>query len=176
MATEMDLPSMRSELCGACGLVNKHAANCWGLEHDRLNAQMPRRPTFGQICMDLALNLSHRSTCARLRVGTVIASVDHRRILSWGYNGNASGLPNRCDSSEPGKCGCLHSEENAVINCVEPRTEQKIVYVTHSPCVMCAKRLINLGGVVKVIYGEKYRDTAGVDLLANYGLVVQHGA
>ena len=70
--------------------------------------------------MRMAGLLIGRSTCKRLQVGCVIASEDYRKILAMGYNGNASGLPNECDSEEVGKCGCLHAEENAVINCDSP--------------------------------------------------------
>src|SRR5258708_6837788 len=110
------------------------------------------RPSFSEIYMKLALGLAERSTCMRLKVGTVITSTDYRKVLAVGYNGNASGLKNQCDRSEAGNCGCLHSEENAVINCDSPRIWDKFVFVTHLPCVMCAKRLINLGGVKKVFY------------------------
>src|SRR5271157_5122725 len=107
--------------------------------------------------MRLAEALAERSTCSRLQVGTVITSTDYRRVLAVGYNGNATGLPNQCDRDEPGNCGCLHSEENAVINCDAPRQVEKIVFVTHLPCMMCAKRLINLGNVRRVYYRTDYR-------------------
>jgi dCMP deaminase len=124
--------------------------------------------------MHMAFQLARRSTCRRLRVGTVIASSDYRRILAVGYNGNATGLPNTCDRDEPGNCGCLHSEENAVINCAEPRETRKIVLVTHLPCVLCAKRLLNLGGVDKVFYAREYRDAASLEILRGAGIEVVH--
>jgi dCMP deaminase len=124
--------------------------------------------------MHMAFQLARRSTCRRLRVGTVIASSDYRRILAVGYNGNATGLPNTCDRDEPGNCGCLHSEENAVINCTEPRETRKIVLVTHLPCVLCAKRLLNLGGVEKVFYAREYRDAASLEILRGAGIEVVH--
>lgn len=99
-----------------------------------------------------------------MQVGCVITSMDYRKILAWGYNGNASGLSNRCDSTEPGACGCLHAEENAVINCDVPRDTPKIVFCTHLPCVMCAKRLINLGGVKTVFYHHDYRIRKSIEL------------
>ena len=118
---------------------------------------MSERPSFPEIYLSMAKWLAKRSTCKRLQVGTVITSTDYRKVLAIGYNGNASGLPNCCDRDEPGNCGCLHSEENAVINCDSPRAVEKIVFVTHLPCVMCAKRLINLGNVTKVYYELDYR-------------------
>lgn len=132
--------------------------------------RMRARPKFSSIFLDLARALSGRSTCRRLAVGCVITSVDHRKVLSVGYNGGASGHKNDCDGDEPGKCGCLHAEENAVINADCPRATQKIVYCTHEPCLMCAKRLINMGGVLSVIYAEPYRLHDGVDLLQHVGI------
>src|SRR3989338_11579199 len=115
------------------------------------------RPSFEIVYMDFAKAIANRSSCKRLNVGTVVTSTDFRKVLAVGYNGNATGLPNGCDREEPGNCGCLHSEENAVINCDSPREAKKIVFVTHLPCSACAKRLINLGNVIKVYYGEEYR-------------------
>ncbi len=117
--------------------------------------------------------LAHRSTCGRLKVGTVITSTDFRKVLAIGYNGNATGLPNCCDRDEPGNCGCLHSEENAVINCDAPRNIEKAVFVTHLPCVQCAKRLINLGNVKTVYYGEDYRVRDSLKILQQVGIQVE---
>lgn len=132
-----------------------------------------RRPSFQKIYLDLAFKLAERSTCHRLQVGTVITSTDFRKVLAVGYNGNATGLHNGCDRAEPGNCGCLHSEENAVINCDAPRSTEKLVFVTHLPCVQCAKRLINLGNVRSVIYGQEYRIRDSIDLLKSVGIQVQ---
>ncbi len=140
----------------------------------KTNSDSRTRPDFKTIYMQLAFLLAQRSTCKRLQVGTVITTQDYRKVIAIGYNGNASGLANCCDRDEPGNCGCLHSEENAVINCDSPRSIVKIVFVTHHPCVYCAKRLINLGNVKKVYYAKAYRNSsskdifnqAGIDLLA----------
>ncbi|MGE4232671.1 MAG: cytidine/deoxycytidylate deaminase family protein [Bacteriovoracia bacterium] len=135
--------------------------------------QERNRPSFPAIYLSLAKTLSARSTCVRLQVGTVITSSDFRKVLAVGYNGNATGLHNRCDREEPGNCGCLHSEENAVINCDAPRSTEKLVFVTHLPCVMCAKRLINLGNVKKVYYGEDYRIRDSLSLLESVGISIE---
>jgi len=131
------------------------------------------RPSFEKIYLDLASRLAERSTCLRLQVGTVITSTDFRKVLAVGYNGNASGLHNGCDREEAGNCGCLHSEENAVINCDAPRATEKLVFVTHLPCVQCAKRLINLGNVKSVTYGQDYRIRDSLALLRSMGIQVQ---
>ena len=133
---------------------------------------MKNRPSFEEVYMQFAEAISRRSTCKRLSVGTVITTIDYRKVLAVGYNGNASGLKNTCDREEPGNCGCLHSEENAVINCDAPREIKKFVFVTHLPCVACAKRLINLGNVEKVVYRNSYRKTDAIDVLKFVGIKV----
>lgn len=137
-----------------------------------MNENKPR-PSFQEIYMELAHQLAARSTCSRLNVGTVITSTDYRKVLAIGYNGNAAGLPNQCDRNETGNCGCLHSEENAVINCDSPRAMEKHVFVTHLPCVACAKRLINLGGVKRVYYENEYRLADSKEVLRSVGIEVQ---
>ena len=133
----------------------------------------PKRPSFQAIYLKLAHTLAKRSTCKRLQVGTVITSTDFRKVLAVGYNGTATGLPNHCDREEAGNCGCLHSEENAVINCDAPRFIEKYVFVTHLPCVQCSKRLINLGNVKAVFYDREYRVRDSIDLLASVGIRVE---
>jgi len=130
------------------------------------------RPSFEQIYMDLAVSLAERSTCARAHVGAVITTTDFRKVIAVGYNGNAAGHENSCDSDEPGNCGCLHSEENAIINCDSPRYIEKIFFCTHLPCKMCAKRIINLGNVKRVIFKEMYRKQEGLLLLQKSGIEV----
>lgn len=131
------------------------------------------RPDFHTIYMDLAKSIAKRSTCCRKQVGTVITSIDHRKVLSVGYNGNASGLHNGCDNPDAqGLCGCIHSENNAIINCDAPRGTEKYVYVTLLPCKMCAKALINLGNIKKLFYWEDYRDKTSLDLFKQVGIEV----
>src|SRR5260221_896656 len=120
------------------------------------------------ICM--APELAKRSTCARLPAGSVIATSDLTQVLGIGYNGNARGLPNRCDSSEPGSCGCIHSEQNALIK-AGAQLPGKVMFVSASPCVMCAKMIIN-ANVARVYYRQAYRDPARLDTLRQGGVEV----
>lgn len=137
-------------------------------------AQIPkRRPTFGEVYLDLAIALSRRSTCSRRHVGCAIVSNDYRRVLSVGYNGNAIGLENKCDSPDAsGACGCLHAEENAVISCSESISTQKIVFTTVYPCKMCAKRIIQLGNVQRVYYMDEYRNDDAAEIFDKAGILV----
>lgn len=135
------------------------------------------RPSFHDVYMRFAMLVSGRSTCVRtnsagklMKVGCAIVDDEFRRVLACGYNGNAAKLPNACDSNEPGKCGCIHAEANAVVSCVESRATKKIVFCTHLPCEACAKLLIQLGGVKKVYYLQDYRIKRGLELLQHVGI------
>src|ERR1700738_3822409 len=77
--------------------------------------QAPDRIPLEEVYMRMAEELAKRSTCARLQVGSVITTPDLTQVLGIGYHGKARALPNRCDSTQPGSCGCLHSEQNALI-------------------------------------------------------------
>ncbi len=130
-----------------------------------MNENQRDRPSFEEIYMNFARQLAKRSTCIRLQVGAVVVSVDYSQVYGVGYNGNAKGFKNGCDSSEAGNCGCLHAEDNALLKTHGGPEVPKILFVTHSPCLYCAKRLVNKGGIKKVYYGELYRSEAGLELL-----------
>lgn len=134
---------------------------------DALSAESlaSERPSFEQIYMEMARLMAQRSTCTRLKVGCVITTVDYRKVISVGFNGNASGLPNGCDSAEPGACGCVHSECNAIVNCDSPRSTEKIVFCSHLPCKMCAKLMVNVGNVRRFFYAADYRLREGLEVL-----------
>lgn len=125
-----------------------------------------------EVYMRMAEELAKRSTCARLQVGTVITDAWLENVVAIGYNGNARGLPNRCDSTVPGSCGCIHSEINALVK-APGGMRDKVVFLTDSPCVACAKAMIN-SGVTHVFYRRKYRDPSGVELLQRVGITPVH--
>ncbi len=130
------------------------------------------RPSFESIYMRFALALSERSTCRRLQVGCAIVSADFRQVYAVGYNGGATGLENDCESMEPGLCGHIHAECNACVSCTAPRSAPKIVLCTNLPCAMCAKLLINLGGVKEVLYAKDYRIRDSVELFRRAGIAI----
>ena len=72
----------------------------------------------------------------------------------------------------PGSCGCIHSEVNALVK-APGATRDKVVFVTDSPCVMCAKLMIN-SGVSHVFYRRPYRDPSGIELLTMAGVKPVH--
>lgn len=138
---------------------------------DGVQSSVVRIPLF-EVYMRMAEELAKRSTCDRLQVGTVITDARLENVLAIGYNGNARGLPNRCDSTTPGACGCIHSEMNALVK-APGSMRDKVVFVTASPCVLCAKLMIN-SGVSHVYYRHAYRDPTGIELLGAGGIVTVH--
>ena len=130
----------------------------------------PARPSFASIYMGLALALARRSTCARLQVGCVITSTDWRKVFGVGYNGGATGQENACESLEPGLCGHIHAELNAIVNCDAPHGTPKIVLCTNMPCPMCCKLIVNMRDVVRVIFANEYRAPEGAATLRRAGI------
>ena len=130
------------------------------------------RPEWDQIWMDFARNIAKRSYDPRFQVGSVIVTEDNCQVLAVGYNGNYSGGPNEVESSNPGESGMLHAEINALIKLDYNNPKKKKLYLTLSPCRMCAKAIIN-AGIDEVVYAVEYRDTSGVDLLRHAGIVIR---
>src|SRR5216110_3258168 len=82
---------------------------------DGATAPPVERIPLYEVYMRMAEELAKRSTCVRLQVGTVVTDQVLENVLAIGNNGNARGLPNKCDSAVPGSCGCIHSEMNALV-------------------------------------------------------------
>jgi len=134
-------------------------------------SNLATRPSWDDTWMSIARQISQRSTDPRLRVGAVIVTSDNTSVLSLGYNGGYAGGPNDPESPEPGKSGFVHAELNAVIKLDYHDHHDRVMYVTHSPCVSCAKCIIN-ARIRGVIYEADYRDASGVELLRRAGVSV----
>ena len=130
------------------------------------------RPPLFEVYMRMAEELAKRSTCARLQVGTVITDARLENVVAIGYNGNARGFPNRCDSDEAGKCGCIHSEMNALVKS-PGQLRDKVAFITASPCVMCAKLIVQ-ANISHVFFRQRYRNPAGLEVLERGGVVAVH--
>jgi len=126
------------------------------------------RPPIFEVYMRMAEELAKRSTCARLKVGAVITDRLLEHVLAIGYNGNARSFPNECDGPTPGACGCIHSEQNALVKAPGGVTD-KVAFVTASPCVACAKLLIQ-SNISHFFYRELYRDPSGLEILGSAGV------
>ncbi len=139
------------------------------------------RPEWDIYFMKIAHVVALRSTCDRAFVGTVM--VLDKRILTTGFNGSPAGLPH-CDEAGhliiDGHCvRTIHAEANAIIQAAlhGVSTKGSTCYVTHFPCIQCAKMLIN-AGVVRIVYDQEYRiDENTLDFLqmANVELVRVNG-
>ena len=131
------------------------------------------RPTWDMIWANFAKSISERSIDPRLKVGAVVVSTDNTQVLAIGYNGDEAGGSNEVESLEPGQSGCLHAEINCLIHLDFNNPKKKKMYVTHSPCRMCAKACVN-AKIDEIFYLNEYRDTSGVELLKRAGIKVSH--
>lgn len=154
---------------------NTHPLNVVEVPDDFVAAvEQVTRPPLYEVFMRMAEELAKRSTCARLQVGTVLTDARLEHVVAIGYNGNVRGFPNRCDSDEAGRCGCIHSEQNALVK-APGNLRDKVAFVTASPCVSCAKLMVQ-AHVSHVFYRDAYRDPAGLDVLEQAGVTVVHYA
>ncbi|MGL4781213.1 MAG: deoxycytidylate deaminase [Bacteroidales bacterium] len=116
---------------------------------------------------------AENSYCQRRKVGALI--VKDKMIISDGYNGTPSGFDNLCED-ETGKTipYVLHAEANAITKIARTNnsSDGATLYVTAAPCIECSKLIIQ-AGIIRVVYGEEYRLTDGVDLLKQAGIEVQ---
>ena len=127
---------------------------------------------FDHSYLEMAEIWAHNSYCKRRQVGALL--VKDRMIISDGYNGTPSGFENICeDENGVTKPYVLHAEANAITKVAKSgnSSEGATLYVTASPCVECAKLIIQ-SGIKRVIYTEKYRLTDGIDLLERAGIEV----
>lgn len=123
--------------------------------------------------LEMAAIWAKNSYCKRRQVGAIL--VKDRMIISDGYNGTPSGFENVCeDENGVTKPYVLHAEANAITKVAQSgnSSEGATLYVTASPCVECAKLIIQ-AGIKRVVYKDEYRLTDGVDLLRRAGIEVE---
>lgn len=141
------------------------------------------RPSWDEYFMEIVELIKTRSTCIRRQVGALI--VKDKRILSTGYNG----APSECvhctqtgclrdqlkipSGQRHELCRGIHAEQNAIVQAAYSGTSVKdgILYVTHQPCVMCAKMAIN-AGIKKIVFKGDYPDELSMKLLEEAGIDV----
>lgn len=115
---------------------------------------------------------AENSYCKRRKVGALV--VKEKMIISDGYNGTPSGFENVCeDDNNLTKPYVLHAEANAITKLARSNnnSDGATLYVTASPCIECSKLIIQ-AGIKRVVYGEQYRLTDGLDLLRRAGVEV----
>ena len=129
------------------------------------------RITWDNVWMGFAELVSKRSADPKYKVGAVIISDDNTQVMSIGYNGDHKGGPNLRDSMESGGSGFIHAEINALIKCDFNLHKRKKMYLTLSPCLLCAKAIVN-ADVSEVCYSQEY-SAEGLELLRHNGIVVR---
>ncbi|MBO5308839.1 MAG: dCMP deaminase family protein [Lentisphaeria bacterium] len=144
-----------------------------------------KRPSWDQYFMDIAQMVAARSNCSRRQVAAVL--VKDCRIISTGYNGTPRGVRNcsdggcpRCNSDTPSghglhECLCSHAEENSIVQAAYHGIAVKgaTLYTTFSPCLQCAKMIIN-AGIVEVVYHQRYSiDDVSTRLLKEAGVIIR---
>lgn len=144
---------------------------------------------FQQLYMDWAKRVSELSYAKRLQVGSVIVKDD--TVISYGYNGMPAGWDNVCEeyakTVDPNtyeviensdilvtRPEVLHAERNALDKLAKKGNvggEGAYMFITHSPCLECAKSIYG-AGISRVYYGENYRDDSGIRFLKHSGVDV----
>ena len=148
------------------------------------------KPKYIKAHMKVASIYAGLSTARRLQVGAIVVKDD--RIISIGYNGMPSGWDNNCEDEvieiqpEYGvgsilvntgelvtKPEVLHAEANAIAKVARSpeSSENAVIFVTHAPCIECAK-LIYQSGIKQVFYRDNYRSEAGIDFLKQAGITI----
>ena len=142
------------------------------------------RPSWDEYFVEIARQVATRSTCLRRHVGAVL--VRDRRILATGYNGAPKGLAHceevGCLREKLGIpsgqrqeiCRGLHAEQNAIIQAAlhGVSTIDSTAYVTHQPCITCAKMLIN-AGITRIVCASAYPDKESRDMLSEAGIPLE---
>ena len=143
------------------------------------------RPSWDEYFMQMAELTAQRSTCLRRQVGAIIVKEKH--IIATGYNGALKGLPH-CEelggclrekleipSGERHElCRALHAEQNAIIQAATlgQSIEGATIYITHQPCIICAKMIIN-AGISRIVIRRGYPDEMSRGMLREAGLKVE---
>jgi len=139
--------------------------------------KFPGRPSWDEYFMATAVLMSTRSNCERLHVGCVIVTGGARknRLVAAGYNGNLPGTPHVTRVRDGHEQGTVHAEQNAVADAARrgSAVEGCVAYVTHYPCINCAK-ILAAAGIAQIRYRSDYHNDplvgpvlaeAGVEIL-----------
>ena len=141
---------------------------------DTIKPYGEKQIAFDKRYLEMALIWAKNSYCKRRQVGALI--VKGKMIISDGYNGTPSGFENVCeDENDVTKPYVLHAEANAITKVAKSNnsSENSTLYITSSPCMECAKLIIQ-SGIRRVVYCENYRTNEGVELLKRAGIEVEY--
>lgn len=139
-----------------------------------MEQQQPKQEALDCRYLRMAKIWAENSYCRRRQVGAII--VKESMIISDGFNGTPSGFENICeDESGTTKAYVLHAEANAItkVSRSNNSSEGATLYVTASPCIECAKLIIQ-SGIKRVVFDEMYRLCDGINLLKRAGIETVH--
>lgn len=141
-----------------------------------LTRQLSSRPTWDEYFMATAFLLASRSACERLHVGCVIVSGgrEKNRIVAAGYNGFLPGTPHRSRLRDNHEQATVHAEQNAIADAARRGSSiaDCSVYITHFPCITCAKMLA-AAGIRSIKYHSDYRnDPLVTEILSEAGVEI----
>ena len=121
------------------------------------------RPTWNEYFKEIVLATAKRSPCERLKVGCLL--VYENRIISQGYNGFLPGCPHESIVRDNHEQATVHAEQNAICDCAKRGVSCNgaTAYVTHYPCLICA-RLLLASGISKIYYVHDYKKDRLVDV------------
>lgn len=135
-----------------------------------MEKKLDKQGLVDQRYLRMAAIWAENSYCVRRKVGALI--VKNKMIISDGYNGTPTGFENVCeDDTGKTKSYVLHAEANAITKVAKTNqsSEGSTLYITASPCIECAKLIIQ-AGIQKVVYGDQYRSLEGLELLERAGV------
>lgn len=137
-------------------------------------ASFPHRPSWDEYFMATAVLMASRSNCERLHVGCVIVTAGDRknRLVAAGYNGFLPGTPHASRVRDGHEQATVHAEQNAIADAARrgSAVEGCQAYVTHYPCIGCAK-ILAAAGIAEIKYREDYsNDPLVAPLLAEAGV------
>jgi len=143
--------------------------------------QMQQRESKEQYFLKIARLVATRSTCPRRSVGCVIIN-KHKHIIATGYNGVPKGYPHCihtpcggqdfCSGQGLDSCMATHAEQNALLQCPNVM-EIDTIFITDSPCIVCAKLIANTS-CRNVVYEREYKDPSGINMLHKLGIATHH--
>lgn len=133
-----------------------------------------KQHTFDVNYLRMAKIWSENSYCKRRKVGALI--VKEKMIISDGYNGTPTGFENICeDENGKTKAYVLHAEANAITKVAKTNQSSNgsTLYITASPCIECAKLIVQ-AGILRVVYSDEYRSEEGIALLDRAGILTEY--
>ena len=139
-----------------------------------LSASEKKQQLLDQRYLAMARVWAQNSYCNRRQVGALM--VKNKMIISDGYNGTPSGFENECEDADGmTKPYVLPAEANAItkVACSNNSSDGATMYITASPCIECAKLIIQ-AGIKRVVFSERYHKTDGVDLLKRANVEIVH--